>query len=73
MKKMNDGEIQANVLVKSGNEKATGNDTTVSNLNDRSNEQRSPATAKRAQVNKDEDDLMNRSDFRYFYSGRKLL
>lgn len=73
MKKIKDGEIQADVLVKPDNEKATENDTTVSNLNDRSKEQRSPATAKREQVNKDEDDLMNRSDFRYFYSGRKLL
>ena len=70
MKRVNDQKIQAKAPVRSGNKNANGNEIQISNLNDR--KQELPVKAKKDQVN-EEDDLMNRSDFQFFYSGRKLL
>jgi len=73
MKNRNEGEQQASLPVKSANENASANATKISNFNGSSKEQAATGTERTAKVNNDEDDRNRRSDFRYFYSGRKLL
>jgi hypothetical protein len=73
MKNINDVDNQTNLSVKSKNENTPGHATELSNVNGSSQEQGVTRTEIKTHENREEDDLMKRTDFRYFYSGRKLL
>jgi hypothetical protein len=73
MENRNDKEREANLPGQTGIENASGNETKAAQFHDNSKEQTTRGTRAKEGLNKEGDDLMQRSDFRYFYSGRKLL
>jgi hypothetical protein len=73
MKNSNDENKKANLPGVSGNEKVFVKATNISECNSCSKEQLKPETDRKSDWTREEDDLMRRGDFRYFYSGRKLL
>ena len=73
MKKINQSGAGTRALDKSlGQEKEVAHNNNA-NSNENSAKHSTPGEIKQSRNNNDEDDLMKRNDFRYFYSGRKLL
>ena len=69
---MNKSKAGAQTLEKFVEEKKMGHNNTA-NPNEKGTDNSALNCTKGMPKNDDDDDLMKRSDFRYFYSGRKLL